>query len=375
MRLELGYGRRDRREALVIHYTRWDPPELPPAPPEVTRRWTHQVSWLPLGTHLLARHRSLQRRHWLHSASVHPPRGYALERFVAAIYDAPTPRARRLELAADEVLVSDDTGEPDLERTVLGYVQQLPYVLMAPLERRRVFATGQHVLSADPLDPIRAESELLERIGWVDTVPISPFAAPERWAVHGLRPLFRQLDLGGSRHRYGGPAAGVCLGSLWHRPGPGFVEVRRDAHGRLESELHRPPTGRSLAGAPRWIAAPLRWGGVRWGPRASAARTARLLGARRRDAAADPQPPSVLGQLRRESSPGWSPLFSAVHPVVGDQFVTRSALEATDLGYRVTGVLGHICDHGAQIPPPAQPDIPWASRFGRSRRYVEGPLP
>jgi hypothetical protein len=272
-------------------------------------------------------------------------------------------------------VVSDDATEPHLRRTLLGYVQQLPYVLMAPLERRLVRATGQHVLSADPLDPIRVDSDLLERIGWVDTVPVSPFGPPERWTAHGLRPLLRRLDLTSSSHRYGsGEEDGACLGTLWHRAGPGFVALRRDAHGWLGSELHRPPRDRSLAQVPRWLVAPLRWGGPRWGTRAAAARTSRLLGRHRR-AGARHEPAVVLGYLSREPSPGWSPLFSSVHPVIGDQFVTRSALEATDLGYRVTGVLGHICDHDAQVPPPPEPDIPWASRFGRSRRYVEGPVP
>ena len=60
--------------------------------------------------------------------------------------------------------------------------------------------------------------------------------------------------------------------------------------------------------------------------------------------------------------------------MTGDRFLTRSALEATDLGYRVEGVAGHVEDSLADRGPVPGPDIPWASRFGRGARYAEGPL-
>jgi hypothetical protein len=57
--------------------------------------------------------------------------------------------------------------------------------------------------------------------------------------------------------------------------------------------------------------------------------------------------------------------------VLGDQYVGRSELEANDLGFRIDGVLGYICDVGADQPVrPA--DVLWGSRFGRGRRTVEG---
>ena len=84
----------------------------------------------------------------------------------------------------------------------------------------------------------------------------------------------------------------------------------------------------------------------------------------------------LLGYLRREPSPGWSPLFSAVHPALPDQYVTRSELEATDMGYRVEGILGYVLDRWADRSRDALPaEVKWASRFGQQRRYHEGPTP
>ena len=41
------------------------------------------------------------------------------------------------------------------------------------------------------------------------------------------------------------------------------------------------------------------------------------------------------------------------------------------MGYRVEGVLGHIADIGAARAPGPR-EVLWGSRFGKSRRYVEG---
>jgi hypothetical protein len=366
----------DRREALARRYLQWDEPELPGLAPGTRRRWSAEPAWLPLGTRPLVRHRALDRPHWFHSTNLGSPRGYVVERLVGVIYDDPTPSSRRLAIADDgTVAVTDTPQEPPVDHVLLGHVEQLPYAMMSPLEWRSAHATGQHVLLSHPLDPLRAESDLVARVGWVDSLPVAPDGPPERPAVLGLHPLVRHLDARSGRHRYEAPGGeeGVRLGSLWHAAGPAFVALRRDAGGRLSSELHAEPPAR--AGAPgeaaRWVAAPLRWAGPRWGTRATAARAVRIVRGRGR---APTDGEARLGFLRRAAAPGWSPLFSSIHPAVGDQYVTRSALEAADMGYRVTGILGHVCDHGAQVPPPA-PDIPWASRFGRGRRYVEGPLP
>lgn len=42
--------------------------------------------------------------------------------------------------------------------------------------------------------------------------------------------------------------------------------------------------------------------------------------------------------------PGSSAPYSTIHPVTGDQMVTRSPQEATDQGYVLDGILGAIFD-------------------------------
>ena len=46
----------------------------------------------------------------------------------------------------------------------------------------------------------------------------------------------------------------------------------------------------------------------------------------------------------RQSMPGCSTLYSTIHPVTGDQLVTRFPDEATDAGYVMDGILGAIFD-------------------------------
>jgi hypothetical protein len=69
---------------------------------------------------------------------------------------------------------------------------------------------------------------------------------------------------------------------------------------------------------------------------------------------------ATLGWLRRKDAPGCTALFSATHPVTGDQLVTRSAKEATDLGYLPDGVLGYILDTGADRFDAQPYSVPWA---------------
>src|SRR5581483_823688 len=105
------------------------------------------------------------------------------------------------------------------------------------------------------------------------------------------------------------------------------------------------PDVRALA---RWSLAPLGWteGQPRaWAARAAlgrgralASRQARVRGIGARSGGA------TIGYLRREPAPGWSPLYCARHPALADQYVTRSELEAADLGYEIEGVLGYAID-------------------------------
>jgi hypothetical protein len=349
-------------------------PEFLGLPPSLHRRGNGS-GWTPLATTLLARHRAVDRLHLKHSNSTLEPRGYRLDRVLGLVRSDPQPTTRRLTLAGERLLAGDSGSEPPLGEDLLGHVEQTPFPLMVALELRRLRATGQDVLVAGEGDPLRAQSDLLEEVGWIEPVPMEPRVPVEHTACWGLSVLTRAVDLDARRHRYAitahPPPGATSLGSVWQRPSERLVPLVSDGD-RLTSPLLAPP-GPTATAAQRitWAAAPLRWGGAVAGLKGAVGRGVSQLALRRRRESPGGQ--ELLGWIRPEPARGWSALFSSVHPVVGDQFVTRSALEATDLGYRLTGILGYICDRGAHLPP--EPDVPWASRFGRSRRYVEGPLP
>ena len=67
--------------------------------------------------------------------------------------------------------------------------------------------------------------------------------------------------------------------------------------------------------------------------------------------------------------PGSGPLYSALHPVTGDQLLTRDPQEAFRLGYSEPIVLGELM---LSAPLTGRLDhvrfgVPWASRFGLGR--------
>lgn len=373
MRLRLGrLEPATRHEAQLRRALAFEAPELPCAPPP--RRWG-EAGFTPLGTVPLVRHRAVEAERWAHTNGRAEPRGHVLEHVLGHLHREPLPSTRRITVHGTEVVVGSSSQEPPDDHMPLGHVEQLPYVLMVALELRAVHGSGERVLAAGPYDPIRARSDLVEEIGWIEPASAQPYDTIEHLATWGLVTLCRAVDLAASRHRYaadavpGGEGA-VALGSLLALEGPGLAELVRDERGHLRTALVGRTPGRRLRAAPRWIAAPLGWAGPAAGARAAAGRALRLARDRAPTGA-----PEVLGRLRAEPAPGFSPLFSAFHPVLGDQFVTRSALEAVDLGYELEGVLGHVCDAAADRPPAPGPDIPWASRFGRRRRHAEGPLP
>ena len=162
---------------------------------------------------------------------------------------------------------------------------------------------------------------------------------------------------------------------MWTRPAPGFVQIWRDADGRITSDMHTPwadTPGHPARTVPRWVAAPLVWSRRPrpWALRAAASR-ARHVAAEAGNRTAPGPGARALGYVRASPAPGYSPLYSARHPVLADQFVTRSVLEAKDMGYWIEGLLGHVGDLGAARHRGPR-EILWGSRFGRERRYAEG---
>ena len=377
---------RDEPEALARRAISWQPPRLPELTPGTVRRWQNSAGWTPAETQHLCRHVGLNGEGRIITNDRNPPPGYRLEFDLGVVHIYGAPGTSRLVECEGGFELSDEQNDLGEGRRGLGYVEQAPLPMLEPLEMRRLLDGGENVLVAGGGDPLLGISEPLASLGWIEPFPILPrgnLLHTGSWGVVGLR---RCVDRRAWRHRYRiEPTAGepdsVALGSL-HRyedEENRLVALRLREDGRLDTELAKPGRAsrdpRKLGG---WIAAPLSWNGGRpravYG-RAGAARIGHLA-RHPRSRKLKEGDGAVLGWLRREEAPGCSPLFSTTHPATGDQFVTRSAQEAVDLGYLLDGILGFILDAGADSAPEAQPEtIPWGSRFGRERRYVEGWLP
>jgi hypothetical protein len=149
----------------------------------------------------------------------------------------------------------------------------------------------------------------------------------------------------------------------------------------IEGRLTTRPSGEPAATRPslvhrlRFVVAPLAWSGDIAGRRrvAALARRAALLTRRAPHAGAisydgDPVP---LGYLHPEPAAGRLPLYSALHPVAGDQLLTASPLEASDMGYGPAELLGYMLERApvsGRLGVRARPPVPWASRLGQSAR-------
>ncbi|HWM09624.1 MAG TPA: glycosyltransferase [Solirubrobacteraceae bacterium] len=368
-------------EAAVRRALAHQAPRLPELASGTVRRWEGAPTWIPPETSPLCRHRSLAGDSWQFTTSREPPDGYVLEFDLGCVHRFALPGTRRLVEHEGEFSMTDFQNELGDGRRGLGYVEQAPLPLLELLELRRMPGGGQHVLVAGMDDPLYDATEQVATLGWIEPLPINPRRLTLHNGAWGVETLRRHVDAVAWRHRYAtglpaGEADSVALGSLLPTGDPDRVELRRDAAGRLETDLARPSRASiDPRRAARWVVAPLAWSGGRAGIRTAGSR-ARRLGRGRLGRRRTRQEPNVLGWLRREPAPGFSPLFSATHPVTGDQFVTRSEIEATDLGYEIDGVLGYVGDAGASRRRADQPaSILWGSRFGRGRRYVEGPRP
>ncbi|HET9184530.1 MAG TPA: hypothetical protein VFN82_00185, partial [Solirubrobacterales bacterium] len=207
------------------------------------------------------------------------------------------------------------------------------------------------ILVAGPNDPLIYNSELVAFLGWIEAYPILPRASDilhtGPWAVVSLS---RSVDRQSWRHRYavsppGEVREGVELGSLHRHAAPGAVALRLRSDGRLASELCTPGrASRDPRKIGRWLVEPVRSAEPgRNGAADAAARTRHLLTAFRGRRLAEDEG-RVLGYLREQLMPGCSTLYSTIHPVTGDQLVTRSPQEAEEAGYVMDGILGAIFD-------------------------------
>jgi len=364
-------------EEAALDAMRSQPPLLPrlsQRPP----RW-QSPHWLGLQMRPLVKHVALDWSAYLVTLGEWAPAGFRPAYHLGAASLVPQPNTVRLVEVDGRYIVQAEHEPLPAGGRALGYISSTGLAEMEPLERRRLrFDDGEiEVLCAGPADPHLRESELIERLGWIDQYPIAPRAAAGAGRRRTSRLLVRRQEPRAWRHvllavdEAPGGQLDHVLGSLLARPGPGTVPLMQDADGRVHTPELVPTEGRDPRAAAKWAAAPLRWDDIEPAERRRAARVRAGYLAGRHRPAAEPAQSGVLGHLRREPADGWVALYRATHPATGDHFVTRHELEAADLGYHVDGILGYASALGASHDRGPEA-IHWASRAGRGRRYERG---
>lgn len=389
----------DEGELTIQRLSAWEAPRLPGLKHTSMRRWIGGPTWVPPTSQPLVRHRSLDGSQRVVTNDRTPPKGFIIEYDLGLVHVFAQPGTQRLIAAVpgesgDSATPTDRAGRRYFGTpfegitgsgyACLGYIEEAPLPMLDALELRRDPITGEEVLVAGVDDPLYDTAEPLATLGFVEGYPIQPRHPADPRIDWGITILQRRPDPQHWHHCYQtgtSPTADtVALGGLWTRGGKAFVALHQQSDGSISSELLPAVTRRrtKVAAQLRWASAPLGWTNGRprmWAARATASRL-RMLNAERTYHSSPSSECLLLGYLRRGPAPGWSPLFSATHPALADQYVTRSELEATDMGYTVEGVLGYVLDRGADRSREAlPPEVKWASRFGQRRRYVEGPTP
>jgi glycosyltransferase involved in cell wall biosynthesis len=342
----------DESEAVIFEMLGHQVPRLPELTPGTVRRWDDYEDWTPPRTKLLFRHLDPQSGFRVITAEKASPARYELEQCLGSVHIFPAPGLRRLVHANHGYEMSDEQGLLPEGHYGIGYLEQQPLPLLEGLELRRMPDTGQEILVAGPDDPLFYVAEPVEGLGFVEPTPILPRAGDTirkgPWRLESLR---RHAD-DGWRHRYSvasedDPAEGQILGFLHRHGSPGLIALRLREDGRLASDAmvpHRAPRDpRKLSS---WAAKRLigrTRGGDGPGLKARARHLLRSPASRRVSA----DEGTVIGWLHPDPAPGTSLLFSTLHPLTGDQLVTRNPDEAGSRGYVLDGVLGAI------VNPPA----------------------
>jgi glycosyltransferase involved in cell wall biosynthesis len=346
----------DESEALAEVMLMNQAARLPELTPGTVRRWKRaDQDWMPPQTQPLFRHLDLKTG--LRAVSHHriPPQGLVLERLLGTLHIFPAPGLGRLVHANHGFEVGEDQGELPEGHFGFGYLEQQPLPLLEGLEVRRVPETGQAVLVAGARDPLRASTEPVAGLGFIEPNPILP-RAEEILHKGPWRPLVlrRHRTSTSGRHTYSvdeiaqsRPQRGSIIGCLYRRESAGLAALRLRKDGRLASDLMTPnrptrdPRKIGIWMIRRQLAT----------KRGSAAFSE--AGLRVRDLLRSPitrrlsaDEGKILGWVRREPIPGCDLLYSTVHPLTGDQLVTKSLEEAAALGYVYDGVLGAILDPG-----------------------------
>ena len=385
MNLELGYVPAGTPgERVIQRMNAWEAPHLPGLDHTNMRRWAMGATWVPPDSQILVRHRSLDGGRYLITNDRCPPHGFTIEYDLGLVHSFAQPGTKKLLTSGSTYFCTTFEGTLDEGFEGLGYVEEAALPMLQVLELRRDPISGDHVLVAGADDPLYHTAIPVASLGFIEGYPINPRHAPLHEIEWGVTTLLRNVDAERWRHYYQitphGTSKEVALGGLWTRPAKGLAALRLRADGRLTSDILPETTinRRRLTAKLRWAAAPLKWPKGRpqsWAARATTSRIRRLLieESTNDHTPPSPQTESVLGYVRRHPSAGWSPLFSASHPALTDQYVTRSELEATDMGYKIDGVLGYVIDRFADRSRDALPgEVKWASHFGQYRRYIEG---
>ena len=214
--------------------------------------------------------------------------------------------------------------------------------------------------------------------------------SPHRHEIEGparLLGLVRAVDHKAGRHAYGIGArppgeAPSDLGALLADPEDGAIPVWSTPDGRIVSEGHdaAPPSAVSLLAALRWALAPIGWppvGDARARARALARRVLLLAALPRRGADSSPERSAApAGWLHAEGGLARRPLFSAVHPVTGDQLLTTYESEAALLGYGAPTRLGYLVAAApvTGVLGERSPKVPWARHLGQERPKEGDPM-
>jgi hypothetical protein len=353
------------------------PPVLPGVDQACIRRWTFAHAWMPPETLPLCRHREVGGERRIVTNDRVPPEGYSLEWDLGSIRVSSLQGTTPLRVDDDTTTYSTGAGS---EGRLVGHLETAPLPLFEGVHVGRFAATGQEVLVSGAEDPLAPGVEALRFAGFIEQFPVPPRRPPHAERLHGLRGLLRAADYGRRRHVHAvgavpdGERVGE-LGAVLDLPQPDAIPLWVLPDGRVATDSYRPLRDRPGArAAGRWTVAPATWETV-----AFAKQRARAVGRRAVDAAramrngsgpAATPSGAPAGWLLAEQADGTVPLYAAMHPVTGDQVLTRYPMEVGDMGYEDVRLLGWMVEvapvtGSLDLTPTA---APWASRFGQQVR-------